>query len=284
MKKILFRLLKILLCIVLIVSAAFGWNLYDINHIRINNYELYSAKLPSNFNQYRIAFISDFHNAEYYEQLTQKVSSQSPDVILVGGDMVNLDEQTYDNTIALFKGLVNIAPVYMVMGNHEIYHDKLEQLKVDFGNLGVHFLNNQSTKLYKDAAYISLYGFKDPAIPDEDITKPNMLKKQLDTAKYGVDTNTFSLMVMHRANMFDVTYDLGYDLTLAGHIHGGVIRLPIVGGVLTPERDQWFPNYTKGMYYLGKSKMIVSAGLDKQKAKPRFFNPPELVMITLKKG
>lgn len=278
------KLLRVLICLILIAAAIFGWNLYDINHIRVTGYEVYSSKLPSNFNQYKIALITDFHNAEYYEQLVEKVKEQNPGVILVGGDMVSLDEDTYDNTIALFNELVPIAPVYMVMGNHEIYHDKLEQFKEEFATCGVHILNNQGVKLYKDNSYISIYGFKDPAIPDKEVTKKGSLDEPLAVAKYGVDANTFSLLLMHRANMFDVTYDLGYDLTLAGHMHGGVIRLPFLGGMLTPERDQWFPHYTKGLYYLGKSKMIVSGGLDKQKAKPRFMNAPELVMVTLKKG
>lgn len=282
--KIVYRILKVLGCIAAIFVILFAWNLYSINHISINEYDVYSPKLPNSFNQYKIALISDFHDASYYEKLISAVKQQQPDIILLAGDMVNIGDDSYKNTLSLLDGLKDTAPMYMVTGNHEMYHDKLEQIKNDFAGCGVKLLNNKSEKIYKDSEYISLYGCNDPAVSDSELTEKDNIKALLKSAENGIDVTTFSFMLMHRANMFDLTYDLGYDLILSGHIHGGVVRLPGIGGVLSPERDTWFPTYTKGMYFLGQSRMIVSAGLDKQKEKPRIFNPPELVMVNLKRG
>jgi len=283
-KKILGTSLKILCVLILVAGALVLWNFYDINTIAVNEYEIYSTKIPAGFNQYRIAFVSDFHNADYVEHTVDRLKAQKADIIVIGGDMVNLEEDSYDNTKALLKEIVKIAPVYMVTGNHEIFHDMLEEIKTDFENIGVKFLHDEGVKIYGDAGYIKLYGLKDPAVGDDELMDEGKLDAAVSKAEAGADVNTFSIMVMHRANMFDMVYDTGYDLILSGHIHGGVVRIPFIGGMFTPERDQYFPAYTKGMYTLGKSKMIVSAGMDKLADKPRVFNGPEIVMVTLKKG
>lgn len=284
MKRALTLILKFLGAAVLVMLCVFAWNIYDINRISVNDYTIYTSKISSSFNGYKIVFISDFHNAEYYEKAAKKVIEQAPDLILIGGDMVNLDENSYDNTLKLFEELVKTAPIYMVTGNHEIYHSRLENIKSDFEKCGVKLLNNESVKIYKDEDYIQIYGMKDPAVKDSKITEQGKTNDAVLKAADGVITGVFSIMVMHRANMFDAVYSLNYDLILSGHIHGGVVRLPFIGGVFTPERDRWFPKYTKGEYMLGKTEMIVSAGMDKQKNKPRFLNGPEIVSVTLKLG
>lgn len=284
MKKVLTAVLKLLGVATIITACVFVWNLYDINRISESDYTIYTSKISSEFNGYKIAFISDFHNAEFYEKAAKKTSDLSPDLILIGGDMVNLDENSYDNTLKLFEKLVKIAPVYMVTGNHEIYHSRLENIKSDFEKCGVKLLNDESVKIYKNEDYIQIYGMKDPAVKDSEITDNQKTDTAVSKAADGALSGVFSVMLMHRANMFDVVYNLDYDLILSGHIHGGVVRLPFVGGVFSPERDRWFPKYTKGEYTLGKTQMIVSAGMDKQRSKPRFLNGPELVSVTLKLG
>ena len=77
---------------------------------------------------------------------------------------------------------------------------------------------------------------------------------------------------------FDYYAKWGADLVLSGHVHGGLLRLPIIGGVISPQ-IKLFPKYTGGLYKLNKAVMIVSRGLGTHTIRFRFFNPPELVVV-----
>ncbi|MCX7715264.1 MAG: metallophosphoesterase [Clostridia bacterium] len=273
--------LLIAICIILVLIL---WNVYNDNNIAVNRYALYSSKLSNSFENYKIAFVADYHNASYYEQAAEKIKRENPDVILFGGDMVTLDEEDYGNTISFIKEIDGFAPIYMVTGNHESFNKDLSKIREDFKELGVYFLDNQNVKLYKNGDYINLYGMSDPTLQDDEILTSKKFDKYMKMAYDGMDNGVYNILLVHRANLFEKLYSLGYDAVLAGHLHGGLVRLPFVGGIVSTQRDISFPKFTKGMYFMGKSKLIVSAGMDKMKTRPRVFNGPELVIISLHKG
>ena len=93
----------------------------------------------------------------------------------------------------------------------------------------------------------------------------------------------YTILLAHNPNYFDVYADWGADLSLSGHIHGGMIRLPLIGGVLSPE-TLLFPKYDAGVFENGAAKMILSRGLGRGRMGIRLFNPPEVVSITLHSG
>ena len=92
----------------------------------------------------------------------------------------------------------------------------------------------------------------------------------------------FNLLLTHRANLFPIVAPAGFDLVLSGHLHGGLIRIPFAGGLVSPDRE-WFPEFTSGVYFRDKTKMVVSRGTDYDTSRLRVLNGPEVVKVTLKK-
>ena len=94
----------------------------------------------------------------------------------------------------------------------------------------------------------------------------------------------FSILLSHRADIYPGIKDTGADLILSGHLHGGIVRLPFLGGIIGKnEKKSFFPYYEYGFYKEDDcAAMIVSGGCDKNPQKRRFFNPPEILLITLK--
>lgn len=90
----------------------------------------------------------------------------------------------------------------------------------------------------------------------------------------------YQILLFHRANMLDYFNDKAYDLILSGHMHGGQVRLPLLGGLKSPHGD-WFPKYSGGRYDVESKTYIVSRGIGNAVRVPRLFNRPELVVVTL---
>ena len=92
----------------------------------------------------------------------------------------------------------------------------------------------------------------------------------------------YSVTLCHRPEVFPFIKDSGTDLVLSGHHHGGLVRLPFVGGVFS-HRGKLFPKYDRGRYDVGPATLIVSAGCDDGSKLPRVNNPPEIVLVTLRR-
>ncbi len=267
---------------ILVLLLLVGYVAYDDHHIGVTNYEIYSPKLPADFVNYKIAVIADFHNSYYYDKVVQRIKEQRPDLILFCGDMILLSENNYDNTTKLLDGINGVAPAYAITGNHEVFHEKLYQPFLD--ELAAHkipLLRNTKTEIVKGNGKINLYGLQDTILQDYELYGSKYITNFKNSVKQ-LDDKSFNLLLMHRANLFPQVADCGFDLIVSGHLHGGLIRLPFIGGLVSPYKE-WFPKYTSGINYIGQSKMITSRGMDYNLQKPRVFNGPELVMITLKK-
>ncbi|SHH94836.1 metallophosphoesterase [Clostridium grantii] len=92
-----------------------------------------------------------------------------------------------------------------------------------------------------------------------------------------------NILLVHNPKYFEKYSNWGADLIFSGHVHGGIIRLPYLGGLLSPDR-RFFPKYDNGVYENNGNKMIVSRGLGNSHLNLRINNKPELIVVTLKKG
>lgn len=276
------KILIFLLCIIITVIAFAGYVYIDNNTVSLSKYTIYSPKLPTAFKGYKIALIADFHNSYYFDKVAKQVKKASPDIILLAGDMIDVTVNSFSNTYKLLDLLKEIAPVYSVQGNHEIWHKLREEYQSNINEMGIKTLDNEETELKKDEAIIKLYGLKDILESDSKIEGSSDLKYTIELAKDELNPDMFSILLMHRANYFDYLKDCHYDLVLSGHIHGGLIRLPFIGGLVSSD-NIWFPKYTSGIYTYKNSKMVVSRGMDYNPKKMRVFNGPEVVLITLDK-
>lgn len=234
----------------------------------------------------KFAFLTDIHDSLYEKRLNELVGhlkKEKPDFILVGGDVVVKKRFHPEKALSFLKEIADIAPVYYANGNHEMklsltMPEEMEQYNKQVQALGVHRLVNESIGICMKGKTINLCGLDLPESFFRKLGKPEKLTKEKIDAFVGMKRKEYTILLAHHPRYFDAYADWGADLVLSGHIHGGVIRLPKVGGLLSPDLS-FFPKYSGGMYHKKNSVMIVSRGIGVHSIPFRLFNKPELSMV-----
>lgn len=270
--------------VVLIVFLAIIAALFLDSRLRIvsTEYELYYDNLPQSFEGYRVVQLSDLHMEEYGENLSDIVSEQKPDIIVLTGDFLNMGTSETEGTQTeklrpTLESLADIAPCYFVSGNHEWASREMNALAELLAQLNIIYLRNEFVLLEKGGESIILAGVEDPNGP-ADMMKPDELTKTIAQSYPG----KYTLFLAHRNDWLLKYPDLQVDTLLCGHAHGGIMQLPFAGGVFGTDMD-FFPKYDKGIFNEGKYDMVISGGLGGYKTMPRFLNNPEVVTVVLKK-
>lgn len=287
------RLLFSLLAILILCAAAAV--LISNHFLTVSRYSVTSDRLPPEFDGYRIVQLSDLHSAVFGRDnhtLVKKIRRLKPDLVVMTGDMVNSTDENFDTFFSLAQTVAKEFDAYFIVGNHEqmLGEKETELFTQSLEARGVTVLDNQSVLLERNGSYIRLYGmwfhlrFYADRSPDADaavqytLTEENMIDILGEN-----DRETYSLLLTHNPVYFDTYRAWGADLTLCGHMHGGMVRLPFAGGVYSPEKT-FFPQYDAGLFTWENQTMIVSRGLGNGNLGFRFLNCPELVCITLQAG
>lgn len=284
-------LTKMILTAVSILAAmAMGSMYYDNNNITISKYNIKSKKLPKSFNEFKILQLSDLHSKKFgkeNERLIKIINKENPDIIVMTGDMINSTEKEFSTFIDMLNKLKNYK-MYFVEGNNEtrLPKNKNVELMKLIEEAGVKILNNSKEKLKIGEETINLYGIWLNLIYYKEIKsgyKEDTYYSKNDLEKNIGECNNleYNILLAHNPLYFDSYAEWGADLTLSGHIHGGLIRIPGVGGLLSPER-KFFPKYSEGEYKIEDKKLIVNRGLGSKIFIPRIFNMPEISLIILK--
>lgn len=274
--------------ILVITMLALFILLATISHfnIDVSKYEISSLKIKENI---KIVQLSDLHSRKFgknNEKLVRKIKEAKPDIIVCTGDMVNAKANDLNELEVLIGQLIAIAKVYYVMGNREFRYSKEEYiaLKAMLNNMCVIVLENEKSYLkenivisginYENIKSDEYYtGYKDNYLEKEKINSTeNILPK--------IDSKNFNILLVHSPNAFQKYADLKFDLVLAGHLHGGVVRVPFLGGLLSPSIS-FFPKYDAGLFYEKGSAMCVSTGLGYGSLPFRILNNPEIVVINI---
>ena len=269
------------ICLV-VISA---WILLGNTNLEITEYYVSSSRIPDPFDGFEIAQISDLHNAEFGEEnkdLLVLLSQIKPDVIVLTGDLI--DSHQTDIEIALdFAGkAVQIAPVFYVSGNHEARVPEYEQLKTGLTDLGVTVLENQKGQITRDGESITLMGIQDHSFHTYYLFgDAESVSRQAITSLQN-ESGGFTVLLSHRPELFELYVDTGVDLVFSGHAHGGQFRLPFVGGLVAPNQG-FFPKYDAGQFVEENTTMIVSRGVGNSIIPFRINNPPEIVVVKLKR-
>ena len=275
------KLIPIILISLLLIVCAL---LVDSNlRLVTSEYGLFYSNLPAEFDGFRITVLSDIHAAEFgrnNKRLIKKVWGTAPDIIAITGDLIDGDKSptTYEQlAIAgrLASELIEIAPVYYITGNHDWNSGAARQLITILEECGVAVLRNSYTLLEEGGVSIVLAGTDDPNGP-ADIVKPRAFVESIMAA----EGSRFKILLEHRNNHLQLYSELGVDLILSGHAHGGIVRLPFTDGLIGPSRD-FLPTYTSGVYPMGTSNMVVSRGVGNHTGWPRFLNNPQVVVVEL---
>ncbi|MBQ8924121.1 MAG: metallophosphoesterase [Lachnospiraceae bacterium] len=298
MLKILLILLIIFICtIILIVLECIREN----NKFKIKEYMIKDKKIPQEFNGYKIVMMSDLHCASYgtdNEKLIKAVKDISPDAIIFAGDMIiGSTKLTEDNlkTAELIKKLSKEADCYYGIGNHEKKlnaddepHKKawsayINSIQSDIEHCNIYILDNKKKEIVKNDRHINIYGL------DIDVRYYDRLSGKKPDVAYITELlgesekNTYNMLIAHNPDYLDSYADWGADLTLSGHVHGGLVRLPLLGGVISPKLSL-FPKYDYGLFHKNDKAMILSNGLGSHSIKLRINNVPEIVLIRLESG
>ena len=249
------------------------------NHIETEVLTFSSPRLPAAFDGLRIVQVSDLHGKEFgpgNERLLKAVAALRPDLIAITGDVIDHPDQL-SMLAPLARGLTAIAPTYYVTGNHEWAIREAHTVKALLREEGVSVLSNEYLPLRRGGEMMVLAGIDDPNGPYDQKT-PEELADEI-RQEYG---DAYTLLLAHR-NEYHQTYArAGYDLTLCGHGHGGIIRLPFTDGLIDNTRRRLFPSYTAGRYALEHGELMVSRGLGNVARTFRVLNRPHLPVIVLR--
>ncbi len=268
--------LRRFLSTVLVLILAVGWFIWQQNGLSTETIAVSGA--PEGFSGYRIAIISDLHGKVFGEgnrRLLAFVRGLNPDLIAVTGDLIH-DKQQLAMVPDLAKGLVGIAPTYYVTGNHEWASRVTREVEPLLERCGVQVLSNRYVMLEQNGSRLALLGAEDPNGYADQKTIGE-LSRQVH-AEQGAEI--YTLLLSHRNNLQERYAAAGVDLTLSGHAHGGLVRLPGTDGLIGPKREL-MPQYTAGLYALTQGQMVVSRGLGNQLPAFRLFNRPDVPLVIL---
>ncbi|MBR0355773.1 MAG: metallophosphoesterase [Oscillospiraceae bacterium] len=268
------RCALLLLCTAAALAADSRW------HLQTSRYELSFGALPPALDGFRIVLLSDLHGASFGRdngRLARAVLAAQPDLIALCGDFVDGYEDL-PAAEALLRQLHGAAPVAWVSGNHDWAGGALPAWRRSLDRWGVLRMENRFLPLFWNGARLILAGVEDPNGP-ADMIRPETLAAQLREA-YPDD---FVLWLAHRNDWLRGDAPIPADLILCGHAHGGVIRLPFVGGLIGTGR-RLGADFENGVYRQGGCVMLVSRGLGSSSAVPRLLNRPEIVVVTLHSG
>lgn len=276
---------------VMILACAIGltalilWIVWGNTALELNTYTIASERIPSSFDGYRIAHISDLHNAEMgdgNETLLSALKNAKPDLIAVTGDLIDSRHTDVETALRFAEEAVKIAPCCYVPGNHEARLSDYEALKKKLEEAGVVILEDTSVVLEREHQTISLMGLADPDFTmkgDLFGEVPAMISKKITKMREN-SGDDYTILLSHRPELFEVYAECRVDFVLSGHAHGGQFRLPFVGGLIAPGQGL-FPKYDAGLFTKENTTMIVSRGIGNSIFPFRFNNRPELVLIEL---
>ena len=272
---------KLLKTALLLGGAALSIKALD-TRLETSEYVVSSSKIPKVFDGFKIVHLTDLHSDTVTDLISQ-ISAEDPDIIVCTGDMAD-DKGSYIPALRFVEKICKIAPCYMITGNHDVWRYDFEQMESEMTNVGAVFLRNERTIIRKEHYGISLCGIDDPYSCGD--TK---IKECIDNALKKIPReDMYEILLFHRANLLDLFADSSFDLILSGHMHGGHVRIPGVGGVISPfsscqsGENFFFPSYFSGRHKIGDADVIVSRGLGNPTVVPRIFNRPEMCVIKLK--
>ncbi|WP_299802301.1 metallophosphoesterase [uncultured Ruminococcus sp.] len=268
------------------ILLIFIWFLIEQHLLWVHREEITLSHLPPAFDGTSLLQITDLHHREMGKnncRIVRKAAELHPDHIVLTGDLISRDMRDFHGIASFLTALSKISPVWICVGNHELDLPPAvwEQLRQTIAQSGCRLLQNQtislempgSVPLYLAGADLAYGVYRDENRKFRNLQPYTAADLENDLGR----RRGCTVLLAHNPLLLDSYTGWGADLVLCGHVHGGLVRLPFLGGVLSPER-RFFPKYDKGLYEKDGTKMYVSGGI----GKPRLCNPPEISVIHLK--
>lgn len=231
----------------------------------------------------KIVLITDLHSHIYGEnqsKIANLISKQKPDLIALSGDIAD-DVVPIEGTEQFLKAIDGIAPVYYVTGNHEFWSNNITAIRQVFRENNVTILEGNFEELNLNGVPVIVGGIDDPDIVKYENPKLDWNSNFIDSFAELKEKFQYKILLSHRPELVELYEQTSFNLVLAGHAHGGQVRIPfILNGMFAPNQG-WFPKLAGGLYEFENFKLVVSRGVSFKLKLPRIFNPPEIVVIEI---
>lgn len=282
-----FQIIGILLCLLVICVI---WQVQELMRFNRTTYQICSDKLKG---EHKWVVLADLHLWRYgrhNERLVQAIREESPEAIFVPGDLiVQTKPELFYVTEELMEQLTAMAPVYFSNGNHESRledpehknHASYQQLKMRMTELGVHILNNEREIVKAGEDELVILGLELPLPYYKKGVDTPLAPGELSRCLGRPDVSRYQILLAHTPKYVPEYFAWGADLSLSGHYHGGLVCIPGIGSVISPQFEL-FPKHSFGRFDEGGQTALVSRGMGTHTFHIRIFNRSELLVVTAK--
>ncbi|MET9201263.1 metallophosphoesterase [Gordonia sp. NPDC003585] len=267
------RIATALVVVVSLGTVAYG--LVEAARPRVVDVDITLPRLPSQFDGMRIAVISDLHvgpsrGAAFTQRVVDQVNAQRPDLIVIAGDLLDGTIHYVADDLKPLADLSAPLGVFGISGNHEFYADDGGRWLDVWDRLGIHTLRNQRVTIERGGAAIDLAGI-------QDYTAPDPYEPDLPAALAGRDPNRFVLLLAHQPRQAIEASDLGVDLQISGHTHGG--QMWPIRYLVTLQQPS-----LQGLDRVGNTVLYTTRGAGAWGPPVRVAAPPEITLIKTMSG
>lgn len=258
--------------IILFITIFLIYIYLQVNYPKTCDISIKSNKLPFN-KTFKILQISDLHNKKFYKNnkcIISKIRKLNPNIIVITGDIIDANTKNYDNAFNLIENIVRINPnTYFVSGNHEWRNINNNEFIKEIKKRKIIVLNNSNAIYSKDDLFVNICG-----VDDSDSNHEN-----INLAFKNVCTDYFTVLLSHSPDIIVKYTNLPANLILSGHTHGGQIRLPLIGAIVSSGQGL-FPKYQKGLYKISTCQTLyIDSGLGTRAFPIRFLNRSQVSLM-----
>lgn len=279
----------LLIIIAVLVVLCIAECIRELSTFKVTHYKIQSNKLK-NINSRKIIFLSDLHNCRYGRQneiLLDAIKKESPDMILIAGDML-IGKKGAPTDVAknFLKELSKMCNTYYANGNHEqrmkndpekygdVYKDYYRFLK----SQGVLYLENSKKSEKWDACEVEVLGLEIPDDAYGKFCKVSIPEDYVEQCFGKADSSKYQILIAHNPLFMKQYLNWGADLIVSGHLHGGVARIPFWRGIISPQ-GSLFPKYSGEMKVEDTTTVVVSRGIGLHTIPIRFLNMAEVIVL-----
>lgn len=272
---------KIIFILILIISSITIYSRFlGTNGLVIKETAIVDSNLPKNFYGLKIVQISDIHykvttTKEELKKIVKEINLLKPDIVILTGDLfdsnIKYKKEDYTDLIKILNDIDYNIGKYAIKGEDDLSNKNWEDI---IGKSNFTDLNDKHEFVYSNGIDpLLLVGISSNY-------KKNHIKKTLESIYEEINTEyKYSILLLHEPDVIDDIDYSKFNLILAGHTHGGQVKLPFIGGII---KDKYANVYTNDYYDLGNTKLYISSGIGTSKYKFRLLNTPSFNFYRLR--
>ena len=255
------------------VAVGYGVFVQRLN-IRMREQNVAIPGLPEDLNGLRLVQLTDIHLSPFLSERELRyavgmANETNAHLALVTGDMISGSRDPLDTCLRRLAELRSEAGIFGCLGNHEVYAGVEDYATEQGARLGIRYLRSEAVRLKFGGSAMNLAG----------VDYQRFHYPYLKDAEKMIAPGAFNVLLSHNPDVFPVAARQGYDLTIAGHTHGGQVRVEILREDLNIAR--FFTPYVDGLYRDEGRTLFVSRGIGTIALPARLGAPPEVALLRL---